>query len=105
MEEMDLKIYIDSLAVSRELLEVAETQDFDGFDELLEQRNKLLKLIYAEFDELQKKGVPAAKFKILKELFEINKKIMQLASKRKQEIADQIRKIRNAERIKKTYYG
>lgn len=104
MEEIELKLYLDCLKISRTLLVAAELHNFEDFDELFTERNNMLKLIYAEFDVLSERGVPLKKQQLLKELFQINQQIIQLATIRKQSIAEQIRQIRTAEKMQKIYY-
>ena len=103
MEETNLKIYIDALEISNELLEAAETHDMEVVDELIEKRNSMLKAVYADLDGTR--VINLEKSRILHALLGINKRTIQLANERKQEIADKIKQIRNADKINKSYYG
>ena len=103
MEETNLKIYIDALEISNELLEAAETHDMEVVDELIEKRNSMLKAVYADLDGTR--VINLEKSRTLHALLGINKRTIQLANERKQEIADKIKQIRNADKINKSYYG
>lgn len=102
MEELTIKDYLAVLQITKELLNIAKQHDIEMVEQLIEQRNLKLKLIFQDFDNQQAMDL-LAKRKILQKIFLLNQEVIQIAKARKEMLAAKIKQIKNSTKVNQIY--
>lgn len=103
MDVVDIAIYNELLKISSEILVAGQNHDVEAIDALIDEMNEQAKAIYP--DIVSPEQLSPEKIAILHRLAELNDRTLELAITRRQDIAEQIKQIKNSEKVQSAYGG